>query len=230
MASVDSTSDERTVNNTMRHQYRVLSDAEKANMAKIKDMGLAFHAFVDGVGNSREISIAKTKIEEAVMWAVKHITAALLVGVFLAAAVHGSFAADAAAPPATFTLGPIASWALPFVLAVFIGVIRFAVRDVAALAAKYLHFKIADADQARAADYLAMLAAKALGKAGDNLATVSFSDHHPVVDAIVSQALGEIPGMIAKAGWTPQRLTDETIAALGRLQAQMTAAAPAKAA
>ena len=75
MASVDSISDARTVNNTMRHAYRVLNDAEKANMAKIKDMGLDFHEFVAGIGNSREVSIAKTKIEEAVMWAVKHITA-----------------------------------------------------------------------------------------------------------------------------------------------------------
>ena len=72
---VDSTSDERTVNNTMRHQYRVLSDAEKANMQTIKDMGLAFHDFISGVGNRREMALAKTKIEEAVMWAVKHITA-----------------------------------------------------------------------------------------------------------------------------------------------------------
>lgn len=75
MASVESTSDERTVNNTMRHQYRVLGDAEKVNMAKIKDMGLEFHSFIDGLGNSRELSLAKTKVEEAVMWAVKHITA-----------------------------------------------------------------------------------------------------------------------------------------------------------
>lgn len=75
MASVDSTGDDRTVNNTMRHQYRVLSDAEKANMQAIKDEGLRFHELVSGLGNSREISIAKTKIEEAVMWAVKSITA-----------------------------------------------------------------------------------------------------------------------------------------------------------
>jgi hypothetical protein len=74
MASVDSTSDERTVNNTMRHQYRVLSDAEKANMAAIKDKGLEFHALVSGIGKSREISLALTKIEEAVMWACKDIT------------------------------------------------------------------------------------------------------------------------------------------------------------
>lgn len=75
MQAVESTSDERNVNNTMRHQYRVLNDAEKANMQKIKDMGLAFHELVSGIGNSREISLAKTKIEEAVMWGVKHITA-----------------------------------------------------------------------------------------------------------------------------------------------------------
>lgn len=75
MASVESTSDQRTVNNTMRHQYRVLTDAEKANMQAIKDDGMKFHELVAGMGNNREISIAKTKIEEAVMWAVKSITA-----------------------------------------------------------------------------------------------------------------------------------------------------------
>ena len=75
MAEVDSTSDQRTVNNTMRHAYRVLSDEEKANMAAIKDAGLAFHDLIAGIGNSRELSLAKTKVEEAVMWAVKHITA-----------------------------------------------------------------------------------------------------------------------------------------------------------
>jgi hypothetical protein len=75
MASVDSASDDRTVNNTMRHAYRVLTDAEKANMQSIKDEGLKFHDLITGMGNSRELSLAKTKIEEAVMWAVKHITA-----------------------------------------------------------------------------------------------------------------------------------------------------------
>ena len=75
MSSVDSTSDARTVNNTMRHAYRVLTEAEKANMSAIKDEGLRFHDMIAGMGDSREISLAKTKIEEAVMWAVKHITA-----------------------------------------------------------------------------------------------------------------------------------------------------------
>jgi hypothetical protein len=74
MTTVGSTSDERTVNNTMRRAYRVLNDAEKANMQLIKDMGLQFHDLVEGLGQGRELSLAKTKIEEAVMWAVKHIT------------------------------------------------------------------------------------------------------------------------------------------------------------
>jgi len=72
---VASTSDDRTANNVMRHAYRVLSNDEKAAMQKIKDDGLALHEFFASLGSSRELSVAKTKIEEAVMWAVKHITA-----------------------------------------------------------------------------------------------------------------------------------------------------------
>jgi hypothetical protein len=71
---VDSASDARTVNNTMRHQYKVLSDDEKAAMVKIKDQGLSFHEYCQSLGKSRELSLAQTKIEEAVMWAVKHVT------------------------------------------------------------------------------------------------------------------------------------------------------------
>ena len=60
--------------NIMRHQYRDLSDADKLAMEKIKDMGSAFHTLIDTYGPSREISLAKTKVEEAVFWAVKHVT------------------------------------------------------------------------------------------------------------------------------------------------------------
>lgn len=74
VTTVDSTSDERTVNNVMRHAYRVLSDAERGQMQSIKDKGLELHTLLEGVGASRELSLAKTKTEEAVMWAVKHIT------------------------------------------------------------------------------------------------------------------------------------------------------------
>ncbi|PZU23931.1 MAG: hypothetical protein DI589_06650 [Shinella sp.] len=72
--TVSSTSDDRTVNNTMRHTYRVLSDAEKATMQALKDKGQELLDLIEVCGGSRELSIAKTKTEEAVMWAVKHVT------------------------------------------------------------------------------------------------------------------------------------------------------------
>lgn len=71
---VDSKSDQRTVNNVMRHAYRVLSDTEKQAMQAIKDKGLELYSLIESMGQSRELSIAQTKAEEAVMWAVKHLT------------------------------------------------------------------------------------------------------------------------------------------------------------
>lgn len=83
MEKVNSASDARVVNNVMRHEYRVLSDVEKANMKKIKDAGLAFLNLLHDIGvtdplgerlGSRYLSLAATSVEEAVMWGVKHIT------------------------------------------------------------------------------------------------------------------------------------------------------------
>lgn len=71
---IDSASEKRTVNNTVRHQYKVLNEAEKSQMMLAKDLGLQFLNAIDQFGSKREYSIAKTKIEEAVMWAVKGIT------------------------------------------------------------------------------------------------------------------------------------------------------------
>ncbi|MCC5809902.1 MAG: hypothetical protein JJU06_05965 [Ectothiorhodospiraceae bacterium] len=80
---VGSSSDDRTVNNIMRHQYRVLDGTEKLHMQEVKDAGLRFVRLLHQVGGtdfagdrqgSRELSRAQTKMEEAVMWAVKHIT------------------------------------------------------------------------------------------------------------------------------------------------------------
>lgn len=74
---VSCTSNERIVNNTMRHQYRVLSDTEKAKMAQIKDTGLVLYTLIESVkppDYSREIRNALDRVEEAVMWAVKEIT------------------------------------------------------------------------------------------------------------------------------------------------------------
>ena len=71
---VDSKSDDRTINNVMRHEYRVLTENEKNMMQAIKDKGLELHELIESIGQSRELSLAKTKTEEAVMWAVKHLT------------------------------------------------------------------------------------------------------------------------------------------------------------
>ena len=72
--TVHSASDDRTANNAVRHQYRVLSDDEKAAMVELKDMQAAFIAKCQALGGSRELSLAITKAEEATMWAVKHVT------------------------------------------------------------------------------------------------------------------------------------------------------------
>lgn len=75
---IDSTSDNRVINNVMRHAYKVLTTDEKQSMLKIKDKGLELYELIETIeinyGKSRELSIAKTKTEEAVMWATKHIT------------------------------------------------------------------------------------------------------------------------------------------------------------
>lgn len=92
MSTVDSTSDQRTVNNTMRHAYRVLSDKEKAAMQAIKDKGAELFALIEGLRTAPNfedaedalhhklvveamLNTAGQRVEESVMWAVKHITA-----------------------------------------------------------------------------------------------------------------------------------------------------------
>lgn len=74
MTQVDSASDDRTANNAVRHTYRVLSHDEKAQMVALKDIGAAFIAKCNEIGKSRELSLAVTNAEQAVMWAVKHVT------------------------------------------------------------------------------------------------------------------------------------------------------------
>lgn len=84
MAHVDSAAADRTANDAVRHQYRVLSDTEKALMMRVKDAGAAFIALLHEVGGtelggdrfaSRDLALANTHAEDAVMRAVRHITA-----------------------------------------------------------------------------------------------------------------------------------------------------------
>ena len=72
MSFVNSESDDRTVNNDVRH----LNDAEKAAMIRIKDVGRELLTAIDDsvTDDPRCRALARTKAEEAVMWAVKGIT------------------------------------------------------------------------------------------------------------------------------------------------------------
>ena len=58
----------------MRVEYRELTDAERDQIKVIKGMGSRFCGYLSGLPASREMSLARTKIEEAVMWAVKGVT------------------------------------------------------------------------------------------------------------------------------------------------------------
>ena len=80
---IDSADDDRTANNAVRHQYRKLSDLEKAHMVEIKDAGAEMIAMLHNIGEtkvgtdqfaSRDLALANTHIEDAVMRAVRHIT------------------------------------------------------------------------------------------------------------------------------------------------------------
>lgn len=90
---VDGTGDERVVNNTMRHQYRVLTDAEKALVNEVKTKGDEFLDLLHKIGGtgpftenpgtiaadperfgSANLALSFRHIEDAVYRAVKHIT------------------------------------------------------------------------------------------------------------------------------------------------------------
>ena len=74
MTKISSESDNRTVNNVVRHEYRVLTAEEKQDMLDLKDLGAAFIAKCNRIGASRELSLAVTNAQQAVMWAVNHVT------------------------------------------------------------------------------------------------------------------------------------------------------------
>lgn len=62
-------------NDVMRTQYKELTQDNKAEILVIKTEALYLYNTIVRLGSSRELSIAKTKLEEVVMWATKHITA-----------------------------------------------------------------------------------------------------------------------------------------------------------
>ena len=54
--------------------YRELSVEEKQLMAKIKESAEELYTLFDELAQGRETALAKTKLEESVMWAVKGLT------------------------------------------------------------------------------------------------------------------------------------------------------------
>lgn len=54
--------------------YRELSDEEKGIVAEVKDQASALYGAIAKIADGREKSLAITKLEEVVMWAVKGIT------------------------------------------------------------------------------------------------------------------------------------------------------------
>jgi hypothetical protein len=72
MENVNSTNDGSA--DVMRMQYRPLTTDKQAQMVAVKGNAASLYGFLGTLGNSRELSLAKTKLEEAVMWATKHIT------------------------------------------------------------------------------------------------------------------------------------------------------------
>lgn len=62
-----------TVEDVMNAEPRKLSLEELASIEEIKEVGNDFYAMIHSLGDSREIEMAKLKLEECVMWAVKGI-------------------------------------------------------------------------------------------------------------------------------------------------------------
>lgn len=54
--------------------HRELSPNEVERISAIRDAGLGFMEVLDLQTPGREISLARTKVEEAIMWAVKGVT------------------------------------------------------------------------------------------------------------------------------------------------------------
>lgn len=73
-AKVEAISDDRIANNIVRHEYRILSEEEKLQMKAVKDLGAEFILNCDQIGRSADLTVAKRKMQEAVFWAVYHIT------------------------------------------------------------------------------------------------------------------------------------------------------------
>jgi hypothetical protein len=62
------------MSDTFRVAYRELSGVEKDLIRAIKSKAIDLDALIEGVADPRYRALAKTSLEQAVMWAVKGVT------------------------------------------------------------------------------------------------------------------------------------------------------------
>jgi len=60
-------------NNLLRPKYPDLTGEQKEQLKGVKDLAYDFWLMLNDLGVSRELSLAKTYLEETVMWASRHI-------------------------------------------------------------------------------------------------------------------------------------------------------------
>ena len=75
--SVDLTINNKTMSDVFHATYRELTEGEKEFLSKLKDKASELHNLYEDVmnpNNVRETSLAKTKLEESIMWMVKGLT------------------------------------------------------------------------------------------------------------------------------------------------------------
>lgn len=199
--------DDRTANNAVRHQYRVLSDNEKADMVAIKDVGADFLRHIETLetrrGPSRELSLAKTKVEEAVMWAVKHVTAALALAILVAMLAPGvTLAAEAGG----VDLSPLVGEVVAGLGAVLVCLAGWALRRWTGIALSAEARATLDGAADRAA---ALIVQRYAGR-------LSLDTGNPAINDGVRYLRDTVPGAVKRLGASPEALEARVMAELAK--------------
>jgi hypothetical protein len=183
-------------------------------MNVIKDEGLEFH----GLGKSRELSLAITKIGEAVMWAL----VAIVLG-FALFASPSAFAQASTVSAQPWVAG-VSAYLDPILGMIVTAIVGFACLEVK----KFTGYALSASLQAQIASWAATQAGALVAAAETNLAGQTFTMASPEIAAIVNAAPSEIFGAMNALGWTSAALRQIVAGEIGKLQSNQTAPAGAK--